>query len=149
MGALAGRRGRHRAGLAGAALVALLLAAAPADAARRHVSWSYGGGIAGITGTSLTVFKDRTARALQDGEARDFTLGDRAWTRLRSRLRAARFGTLERRYAPPIPVADGTYDTVRYRGRAVTVETDGDPPRRLERLIALLARIHGAHAPAR
>jgi hypothetical protein len=145
MGALAGRRGRHRAGLAGAALLALLLLAAPAHAAATKVRWETGGGIAGITGTVLTVHADRTARAEAFGDAADFTLGDRRWAQLGRRLRAARFDTLQRRYRPRLPVADGTFDEVRHRGRAVTVETGGEPPRRLVRLIALLRRIHGAH----
>ena len=34
------------------------------------------------------------------------------------------------------------YDEVRYRGRAVTVETGAEPPDRLVRLIRLLTRIH-------
>jgi len=148
MGALAGRSGRHRAGLAGAALVALLLAA-PAQAAPEKVRWETSGGIGGITGTSLTVFKDRTARAEEHGDERAFRVGDRRWGQLQRRLRAARFAGLAREYAPPVRIPDGTLDEVRYRGRTVAVETGGDPPRRLQRLIALLARIHRAHAPPR
>jgi hypothetical protein len=35
-----------------------------------------------------------------------------------------------------------------HTGRA-TLETGGDPPRRLERLLRHLARLHERHAPAR
>ena len=97
----------------------------------------------------LTVYKDRTARAETFGDSADFTLGDRRWAQLGRRLRAARFDTLQRRYRPEFPVADGTFDEVRYRGRATTVETGAEPPRRLVRLIALLRRIHGSHLQSR
>ncbi len=116
---------------------------------RTHVAWETGGGIAGGFGVALTVYADHTARAEERGERARFALTRREWTRLRERLRAARFGSLARRYAPPVRVPDGTYDIVRYRGKAVTVETGGDPPRRLERLIRHLARLHERHAPAR
>lgn len=98
---------------------------------------------------SLTVFTDHTARAEENGKRAAFTLSDREWRRLGERLRAARFRTLEARYVPEPVVPDGTFDTVRYRGRTVTVATGGDPPRRLERLLRHIGRLHERHAPAR
>jgi hypothetical protein len=150
MGALARRCGRHRARLAGAAAVALAAAAlaAPADAARTKVAWETSGGIAGFT-ASLTVYADRSARATTNGERARFDLTRREWSRLGARLRAARFGTLERRYAPPARIPDGTEDIVRHRGRTVVVQTGGEPPARLARLLRHLARLHGRHDPAR
>ena len=78
-----------------------------------------------------------------------FRVSRREWSALNERLRAARFGTLERRYAPDVRIPDGTQEIVRHRGHTVTVETGGDPPRRLERLLRHLARLHERHAPAR
>ena len=109
-------------------LLALLLAA-PAHAARDRVRWETGGGIAWVTGTNLTVHTDRTARAEAFGKAAGFRLGDRRWAQLGRRLRAARFGTLQRVYRPEFPVADGMYDEVRYRGRAVPSSPGAKPPR--------------------
>jgi hypothetical protein len=150
MGALAGRSGRHRARLAGAAAVTLAAGAlaAPADAARTKVAWETSGGIAGIT-AGLTVHADHTGRATQNGETARFLVTRREWSALNERLRAARFRTLERRYAPEARIPDGTLDVVRHRGHTVTVETGGDPPRRLERLLRHLARLHERHAPSR
>jgi hypothetical protein len=152
MGALAGWCGRHRSRIAGAAAVALAAAAlsAPAGASvRRHVQWETGGGIGGGTGTALAVYTDRTGRAEEGGATARFELTRREWSALRERLRAARFGTLARRYAPTPRILDSTYDIVRHRGRTVTVWTGGDPPRRLVRLIRHLARLHRAHEPSR
>ena len=56
---------------------------------------------------------------------------------------------MQRVYRPEFPVADGMYDEVRYRGRAVTVETGAKPPDRLVRLIRLLTRIHDRHLQSR
>ena len=150
MGALARRIGRHRSRLAGAAAVALAAGAlaAPAEAARTKVKWNGGGGLAGIS-VSLTVYADRTAQAETSGKTADFTLTPREWTRLTDRLRAARFRTLERRYAPEPIWPDSTADTVRYRGREVTVWTGGEPPRRLTRLLRCIWRLHDRHEPSR
>ena len=95
------------------------------------------------------MFDDHSARADLNGESARFDLTRREWSKLRERLRAARFRTLAPRYAPEPRVLDGTSETVRYRGRTVTVETGGDPPRRLERLLRHLARLQARHAPAR
>ena len=148
MGALAGRGGRHRARLAGAAAVALALAAPAGAAGKPQVAWTISGGIA-VTTAGLTVYADHHARADVDGERARFHLTDREWSTLRARLRAARFGTLAPRYAPAQRVPDGTSETVRHRGRTVTVETGGDPPRRLVRLLRHLSRLHERHAPSR
>jgi hypothetical protein len=148
MGPLARRIGRHRAGLAGAAAVALALAAAPADARTVKVKWDAGGGLAALHG-GLTVFTDRSATWVENDERADVTLSDRQWRKLGDRLRASRFRTLERRYAPEPVWPDSTYETVRYRGRTVEVATGGEPPRRLERLLRHLARLHGRLDPGR
>jgi phosphoserine phosphatase len=152
MGALAGRRGRHRSRLAGAAVLTLTLAlaapAAPAGA-KTLVHWTAGGGIAGGLGSELTVHRDRSARAVANGDAgsaADFKLMRREWTRLRKRLKAANFRTLRAEYKAPMPVPDGTYESVRYRGHTVTVSTGGVPPGRLERLLTTLYRIYKHHA---
>jgi hypothetical protein len=151
MGALAGRGGRHRSRLAGAAVLTLALAApAPAVAARTLVRWSAGGGFTGGQ-TEMVVHRDRSARAVRDGDAdtaREFKLSRREWKRLHERLAAARFRTLHAEYKAPAPVPDGTFESVRYRGHTVTVSTGGVPPGRLERLLTTLYRIHNRHVHA-
>jgi hypothetical protein len=144
MGALAGRLGRHRAGLAGAAgLIAAAALALPAPAASAPlVRWQVTGGLA-PRDSSLVVQRDRTARV--DG-VREVTLGAREFRRLKDRLAAARFKTLKRRYEPDVIVADGITQTVRHRGKAVSVATGAeDVPRRLSRLLRVLGRIHDRH----
>ena len=111
--------------------------------------WETSGGIAGLTGVTLSIHRDRTARAETFGSHAEFTLGDRRWRQLGRRLRAARFGTLQRVYRPEFPVSDGMIDTVRYRDRVVGVETGAEPPERLARLLRLLTRIHAAHTAPR
>jgi hypothetical protein len=60
---------------------------------------------------------------------------------LKRELRAARFRSLKRTYRPATPVFDGITQTVRYRGRAVTVTSGARIPARLTRVIARLARL--------
>jgi hypothetical protein len=150
MGALAGRIRRHRARLAGAAAVALAAGglAAPGEARSTKVDWDAGGGLAALHG-GLQVFTDHTAVWEENGETADVRLTDRQWRRLGERLRAARFRSLERRYAPEPVWPDSTYQTVRHRGRTVEVATGGRPPRRLQRLLRHLSRLHGRLEPGR
>jgi hypothetical protein len=148
MGALAGRNGRHRSRLAGAAVLTLALAAPAAAGAKTLVHWSAGGGFTGGM-SELVVQRDRSARAVKDGDAgtaREFKLTRGEWTRLRKRLAASKFRTLHAEYKPPVPVSDGTYESVRYRGHTVSVSTGGVPPGRLERLLTTLYRIYKHHA---
>ena len=67
------------------------------------------------------------------------TLSERRLKALRRAVRQARFATLRGRYAPDGVVSDGITETVRHAGRTVVVETGGDPPARLRRLLARLA----------
>ena len=113
------------------------------------MEWSGGGGIAGLF-SSLTVYTDHTAVAEENGTAGErVTLTDREWRKLDARLRAARFRTLEKRYAPEPIWPDSTSETVRYRGREVTVWSGGEPPRRLNRLLRHIWRLQDRYEPAR
>jgi hypothetical protein len=99
---------------------------------------------------SLVVYTDHTAVAEENGSAGErVRITDREWAKLTGRLRAARFRTLEQRYAPEPIFPDSTYDTVRYRGREVTVWTGGEPPARLRRLLRHIWRLHDRYEPAR
>jgi hypothetical protein len=145
MGALAGRLGRHRAGLAGAAgliaAAAALALPAPASSAPL-VRWQVAGGLA-PRDSSIVVHRDRTARV---DNVREVTLGGREFRRLKDRLAAARFKTLKQSYEPDVIVFDGITQTVRHRGRSVSVSTGAqDVPRRLSRLLRVLGRIHDRH----
>jgi hypothetical protein len=148
MGALAGRSGRHRSRLAGAAVLTLALAAPAPAGAKTLLRWSTGGGITGGA-SEMVVHRNHSARAVEGGDAgsaMDFKLTQREWTRLRKRLAASHFRTLHAEYKAPAPVPDGTYESVRYRGHTVTVSTGGVPPGRLERLLTTLYRIYQNHA---
>jgi hypothetical protein len=148
MGALAGRLGRHRSRIAGAAgLIAALALPAVAPAAERLVSWEQAGGLAPGGRPSMTIFKDRTIRATGDdpaagAEAR-ISRADKA--RVKQRLR--RFGSLKREYGPPdgVVVFDGITDTVRAKGHRVRLTSGGAPPPRLEKLLGLLSRLHSKY----
>ena len=112
------------------------------------MKWEGGGGIAGLF-ASLTVYRDHGARATDNEKHADFTLTGGEWRTLGRRLKAARFGTLEKRYAPTPVIPDSTFDEVTYRGRSVTVATGGHPPRRLQRLLSYLWKLHERHQPSR
>jgi hypothetical protein len=113
------------------------------------VEWSGGGGIAGLF-SALTVYTDHTAVAEENGTEGDrVRLTDREWHKLNERLRAARFRTLEKRYAPEPIWPDSTSETVRYRGREVTVWSGGEPPRRLDRLLRYIWRLQDRYEPSR
>jgi hypothetical protein len=106
------------------------------------VRWQVTGGLL-PRNAAMVVHRDRTARV---DNVREVTLGEREFGRLRHRLAAARFGSLKRRYAPERVVLDGITETVRHRGKAVSVSTGAnDVPRRLTRLLRLLERIHDRH----
>lgn len=104
--------------------------------------WQVAGGLV-PRASSLVVQRDRTARV---DDVRAVTLGRREFRRLKERLAAARFKTLKRRYEPEVLVLDGITETVRHRGKSVSVATGAqDVPRRLSRLLRLLGRIHDRH----
>lgn len=112
------------------------------------VKWDAGGGLAALHG-GLTVFTDHTATWVENEQEADVSLTDRQWRTLNRRLKASRFRTLERSYAPEPVWPDSTYETVRYRGRTVDVATGGEPPRRLKRLLRHLSRLHDRLDPGR
>jgi hypothetical protein len=117
----------------------LLTAAAPATA-RTIVRYERSGGLAGLHDTLTVSSGGKVAVAGRSG-TRHSTLSAKRLARLKDALAAARFKTLRARYAPPYIVSDGITETVRHAGRTVTVETGGDPPKRLRRLLARLANL--------
>jgi hypothetical protein len=122
------------------ALAAALLAAAPAQA-KELVRYQVSGGIAGLS-EQLVVRTGGSARQTSRREAtRRFRLSAAQMRALRRDLRDAKFPSLSRHYGPSYPVADGIAQTVRYRGRSVTVETGGDPPEPLRKVLRRLSRI--------
>ena len=71
MGALAGRLGRHRSRIAGAAgLIVALAAPAAAQAGPTLVSWKRVGGLAPMAQPSMKILKDRTIRATGEDAVR-------------------------------------------------------------------------------
>ena len=95
----------------------------------------------------MTIFKDRTIRAIGDdpaaGTEARITRADK--DRVKKRLR--RFGSLERDYGPPdgVVVFDGITERVRAKGHRVSLSSGGDPPPRLVKLLNLLSRLHAKY----
>ena len=121
------------------AAAALLAGAARADATTL-VRYQRTGGFAGFA-DAVTVSTGGAVKVARRSGTRHFSLSHARLASLRKAVRDARFGTLKARYAPPSMVADGIRETVRHDGRSVTVETGGNPPARLSRLLDRLSRL--------
>jgi hypothetical protein len=121
------------------ALAAALVLAAPAGAATRLVRYDISGGLA-PTSDSLVINTDGSAR--QSGNAnRRFELTAAQLRKLKRDLKAARFESLKRSYEPDEQVLDGSTQTVRYKGRSVSVYANADVPARLERVLRRLGSL--------
>jgi hypothetical protein len=108
------------------------------------VRYERSGGLAGIR-DELTVRRSGRATVirLRPPSSTTFVLSCRRLRALRTALVDARFATLAPVYAPDSPVADGLVESVSYGGRTVRVLTGAEPPRRLDRLLALLRDVVG------
>ncbi len=62
---------------------------------------------------------------------------------LRTALRQARWGSLERRYESDVPIADGYVYRITYAGKTVKIEQDAKLPARLARPFSLLRALGG------
>ncbi len=119
-----------------AVALAVVLPQPAAAASRTLVSLRQTGGFAGVdrglavTGTGRVVPDDLELRTRQLSPAR--------LQALREALKAARFGTLARHYAPAQPVADGFVYRIAYAGRTIRIDEHAVVPRRLARVFALL-----------
>lgn len=130
--------GRRRLIIALAALAALT-GAASAEA-RQLTRYEVSGGIRGAY-DRLTIATDGAAHQTGDSGEHRFTVSSERLRGLKRALKAARFSTLKRQYKPKFIVFDGTVETVRYRGRSVSVSTGANVPRRLQRVLRRLSRI--------
>ena len=123
-------------------MLATFAATATADA-RRLVRYNVSGGLAGRS-ERLVIDGDRTARQTsgrRSEDARRFTVSSKQLRALKRELKAARFTSLKRRYAPPYVVNDGITETVTYKGRSVSASTGADFPARLHRVLRRLGRL--------
>lgn len=129
-------------GLVLGALLASLVLASPASAAKTLVSYEQSGGIAGIQ-TSMSVTVEGAARVTTSRRPgiKRFKLKSGELSALKRDLRRARFSTLRSLYDSKVPVADGIAQTVRYAGHRVTVSTGGRPPARLTKVLDRLERL--------
>jgi hypothetical protein len=130
--------GRHRLTLLLAGL-AVLLGAASAEA-KQLTRYDVGGGLAGRY-DRLVIATDGKADQTGDAGEHHFTVSPKQLRALKRELKAARFSTLKRQYKPEFQVFDGTTQTVRYRGKAVSIYTEAKIPERLERVLRRISRI--------
>ena len=121
------------------ALVATFAATATAEA-RQLVRYDVGGGIGGRS-DRLAIERDGSARQRGDAGSHDFMVSSKQLRALKRELKAARFGTLKRRYEPDHQVFDGITQVVRYGGRSVSVSSGAEPPARFRRVIRRLSRL--------
>jgi hypothetical protein len=122
-----------------AALALMAAAGAANDVAARQqplVVYTRTGGFIGVQ-DSMKVFRDGTVTST-NGE---FRLTAKRLTALRTRLRAAQFPTLRRRYEADYPIADGFVYGVTYVGRTVLVNEEAKAPLRLRRVLDLLGEM--------
>ncbi len=145
---MAGRSGRHRPRLAGAAGLILILAlAAPAaaQAGPTLVSWERSGGLLGLQ-DRVRILKDRTIFATAGEESGQARITRREKRRLTTRLEGWR--QWKARYEPDVLVLDGITVSARARGHRVSVSTGADAPRRVDRVMGLLSRLHEKYLDA-
>jgi hypothetical protein len=120
----------------------ILAALAPAAGAEAKQLTRYvvGGGLAGRVDT-VVIQTNGNAHQSGDGGEHRWKLSSKRLRALKSAFKAARWSSLKREYRPKFPVNDGTTQTVTYRGKQITIATGGEPPRRLERVIARIRRV--------
>jgi hypothetical protein len=120
-------------------LLAALTGAASAEA-KPLTKYQVGGGLAGRY-SELTLQTD--GRALQTGDNGEhhFKVSAKRLRGLKSALKAAKFKTLKRSYAPDGQVFDGTTQVIHYRGKSVSVSSGAELPARLAKVINRLSRI--------
>jgi hypothetical protein len=132
-------RGVRRAAILVAFVICL---AAPATAGAKQLTrYDVGGGLAGRYDRLIV---DGAGHAVQTGDSGDhrFTISSRQLRALKRELKAAKFRTLKRQYKPKFQVFDGTVQSVRYRGKAVSIYSGADNiPKRLSKVIRRLARL--------
>lgn len=120
-------------------VLAALTGAASADA-KRLTRYDVGGGIAGRADRLVITTGGTATQSGSSGDHR-FRVPTRQLRDLKRDLRAARFGSLKRRYRPSRPVFDGIGQSVRYRGKTVSVSSGAQYPKRLARVLERLARL--------
>ena len=142
MGALAGRGGRHRPRLAGAAgliLILALMAPAAAQAGPTLVSWERSGGLLGLQDRAR-ILKDRTIFVTGGEGSTQARITRKEKAKLKSRLEGWR--RFKASYEPDVLVLDGITVSARAKGHRVSVSTGADAPRRVDRVMGLLSRLH-------
>jgi hypothetical protein len=116
-----------------------LTGAASADA-KQLTRYDVGGGIAGRVDQLVITTGGTATQSGSSGDHR-FKLSTRQLRDLKRDLKAARFDSLKRRYRPSRTVFDGIGQSVRYRGKTVSVSSGAKYPKRLARVLERLARL--------
>jgi hypothetical protein len=120
-------------------VVGALVGAASAEA-KQLTRYETGGGLAGHY-DKLTISTGGKADQTGDSGEHDFTLSAKTLRALKRELRAAKFKTLKRSYKPDVIVFDGTTQRITYRGRAVSIYTGAEIPKRLSTVLRRISRI--------
>ena len=94
----------------------------------------------------MRILKDRTifATGAEGTTQARITRAEKA--KLKARLEGWR--RFDRRYEPDVIVLDGITVSARAKGHRVSVSTGADAPRRVDRVMALLSRLHESYLEA-
>jgi hypothetical protein len=131
--------GRRRLTVALTAL-AVLLGTASAEA-KQLTRYDVGGGIAGRHDRLIVATNGEATQTGDSGDHR-FTVSAKNLRGLERELKAAKFKSLKRQYKPKFQVFDGITQTIRYRGKAVSIYSGADNiPTRLQKVMRRISRI--------
>jgi hypothetical protein len=118
--------------------VLLALALAATASAKTLVTYARSGGIAGEQSSVTVGTKGKAKVRSRSADSRTVTLSKKRLRRLKQAIKAAKLSGLDAHYGPKGVVNDGITQSVTSGGVTVTVETGGEPPARLSKLLAKL-----------
>ena len=118
---------------------------AAAQAGPTLVSWERAGGLLGFQ-DGARILKDRTIFAAGGEGSTQARITRAEKAKLKARLEGWR--RWNARYEPEVLFLDGTTVSARAKGHTVSVSAGADAPRRVDRVMALLSRLHEKYSDA-
>jgi hypothetical protein len=122
------------------------MAPAAAQAGPTLVSWERSGGLLGLQDRAR-ILKDRTIFVTGGEGSTQARITRKEKAKLKSRLEGWR--RFKASYEPDVLVLDGITVSARAKGHRVSVSTGADAPRRVDRVMALLSRLHERYLASR